>query len=53
MSKSIILYKVAPLLTLACIIVKGFTKPFLGLGIKGKGNRAVFYYSKLLKLSKG
>jgi hypothetical protein len=36
---------VAPLPTLACIMVRGFARLFLGLGIEGKGNRAVLYYS--------
>ena len=53
MSESAILYRVAPFPILAYIIVRGFAKPILSLGIKGKGNRAIPYYSRVSKLSKG
>ena len=46
-SKSTILYKVAPLLTLACKIVKGFAKLFLGLGIEGDRNGVAVYYRRV------
>jgi hypothetical protein len=52
-SKSAISCKVAFLLTLACIIVRGFTKLFLSLGIEGKEDRAILYYYRVLKLIKG
>ena len=52
-SKSAISYKVAPLPTLACIMVRGFAGPFLGLGMEGKGNRAVPYCSRVSRLSRG
>ena len=40
-SKSAILYRVAPLPTLACKIVRGFARPTYSLGIKGEGYRAI------------
>jgi hypothetical protein len=52
-SKSIILCEVTFLLTLACKIVKGFARPFLGLGIKRDRNRAVNYYNRETGPSKG
>jgi hypothetical protein len=44
---------VALLLTLACIIVRGFAKLFLGLGIKGKRDRAVLYYYRVSRPVRG
>jgi len=37
---------VAPLLTLACRIVRGFAGLVCGLGIKGEGYRSVIAYSR-------
>ena len=43
-SVSVILYKVTPLLTLACRMVKGFAKPVRGLDIKKERYKAVIAY---------
>ena len=52
-SESAISCEVAPLPTLACMIVRGFARPFLGLGIEGKGDRVVLYYCGVSRPSRG